>query len=66
MRDLFSQCTYIRFLCLSHSGMSICTHVHVEELMRHVHQLTRIPDALICPAQRIKEGGRDHVIATTN
>jgi len=49
MRDLFSQCTCVR-TCLSRSGMSICAHVHAQELMRHTGWLTRIPDALICLA----------------
>ena len=35
MTDLFSQCAYVCMyvrLCLSCSGMSICTHMHAEEL----------------------------------
>ena len=33
MMDLFKQCTYVR-MCLSSSGMSICAHVHICEVMR--------------------------------
>ena len=36
MRDLFLQITCVR-MCMSRSGMSICTHVHAEEFMRHFH-----------------------------
>ena len=36
MRDLLSQCTCVR-TCLLCSVMSICAHVHAEELKRHVH-----------------------------
>ena len=35
MTDLFSQCAYVCMyvrMCLSCSGMSICTHMHAEEL----------------------------------
>ena len=35
---------YVR-TCLPCSEMSICAHVHAEELMRHIHCLARIPDA---------------------
>ena len=47
MRDLFLQCacvcTYV-YTCRSHSGMSICTHMHAYELMCHMHRHARMHD----------------------
>ena len=42
IRDLFLQCMCIR-ICRSRSGMSICTHMHAQEPMCHVHWHAKMP-----------------------